>query len=280
MSMDWYYAGGDKPLGPVSEADFNELLQAGTITLDTLVWKTGMPDWKPLRSVLGSPGAPPAPPVIAGNASAPTAAGTCTECGQVFPHTEMISVGGAWVCARCKPLFVQRLREGAPLASPSRAWRDGKSLVMAADVILPSCCAKCNAPVSRDPIKRTLYWHAPWIYLLILISILIYIIVAIIVRKKAVVFVPVCEEHRRQRYLFITASWLLSLTGIALWFVAASGGSGYWVLAGLILFFGGLILGVWKGTLVSAKKIDDRFVWVRGFCPEYLAQLPEWRGIG
>ncbi len=45
--MKWYYAAGDKPLGPVTRADLETLFDAGTITTSTLVTQEGMYDWIP-----------------------------------------------------------------------------------------------------------------------------------------------------------------------------------------------------------------------------------------
>lgn len=36
----------------------------------------------------------------------------CTECGREFPESDVIRFDDAAVCAECKPLFFQRLREG------------------------------------------------------------------------------------------------------------------------------------------------------------------------
>ena len=44
----WYYESNHQPTGPVSEEEISELLQTGTITALTLVWKEGMADWKHL----------------------------------------------------------------------------------------------------------------------------------------------------------------------------------------------------------------------------------------
>lgn len=40
----------------------------------------------------------------------------CSECGMEFSDDELIRFGDTLVCAKCKPLFVQRLREGVPVA--------------------------------------------------------------------------------------------------------------------------------------------------------------------
>lgn len=44
----WYYELNHQPAGPVDEAEISRLLQNGTITALTLVWRDGMPDWKHL----------------------------------------------------------------------------------------------------------------------------------------------------------------------------------------------------------------------------------------
>jgi hypothetical protein len=35
----------------------------------------------------------------------------CAECGKAFDKGEMIRHGEAWVCAACKPVFLQKLSE-------------------------------------------------------------------------------------------------------------------------------------------------------------------------
>ncbi len=278
--MDWYYAGGDKPVGPVSEAQFEQLARSGTIKPDTLIWQQGMPEWRPLREAWSAVRVSPPPQFQPDSAPVAGGAAVCAECRQPCPPGEMIQLGGSWVCARCKPVFLQRIREGAPPPSSESIWRDGKSLVMASGAELPCRCARCNHPVTRSPIKRLLYWHQSWIYLLILLSVLIYIIVALIVRKKAVARIPLCDQHRQQRWMIVAASWLMVLAGIGAFVtgIGAQTGGGSAAVAGLVLFIAGIVLGVWKGRLAVAKRIDGDKVWIVGFCPKYLDGLPEWRG--
>jgi hypothetical protein len=45
--MKWYYAVGDKPVGPVDRAELESLYEAGTITTATLITQEGMYDWVP-----------------------------------------------------------------------------------------------------------------------------------------------------------------------------------------------------------------------------------------
>lgn len=58
---------------------------------------------------------------------------TCAECGKAFAVEEMIRHGAAYVCAKCKPVFLQKLAEGANVSAGLRYsgfWlRVGASIV-------------------------------------------------------------------------------------------------------------------------------------------------------
>ena len=47
--MTWFYASGREQRGPVDDAALDRLIAAGEIGPDTLVWRAGMPEWRPLR---------------------------------------------------------------------------------------------------------------------------------------------------------------------------------------------------------------------------------------
>ena len=100
--MNWYYAVGEERRGPLGEADFQQMVAQGIIKPDTLVWREGMAAWEPWS-----------------RASAPVGAlGTvvCAGCGGQFGSSEVVDFGGGAYCANCKPLGLQRLREGAASA--------------------------------------------------------------------------------------------------------------------------------------------------------------------
>lgn len=108
--MAWHYLRGDEQVGPVSESEFQALVDARIISTETLVWTEGMADWQ-AYGALQQPVAPPAP-------GPPQQAGVleshaCAECGNYFSSEEMVHYGDSWICAQCKPVFFQRLREGA-----------------------------------------------------------------------------------------------------------------------------------------------------------------------
>jgi len=105
--------------------------------------------------------------------------------------------------------YYSQLAIGQPLAG---LWRQGDMLVMHKWAPLPDICLKSNEPATRR-LKRSLSWHHPAIFLLLLISPLIYIIVALILRKSATLYIPLTEEwyaRRRRRMLFAWVAGLLS----------------------------------------------------------------------
>ncbi len=53
MSQDWYYSVGGDRQGPVSAQELRKLVDAGTLTAADLVWKDGMADWVPAKSIKG-----------------------------------------------------------------------------------------------------------------------------------------------------------------------------------------------------------------------------------
>jgi len=45
----WYYASKGKQKGPATETYLQEEIDRGEITIDTLVWRKGMPSWKKIK---------------------------------------------------------------------------------------------------------------------------------------------------------------------------------------------------------------------------------------
>jgi uncharacterized RDD family membrane protein YckC len=115
--MNWYYVDSGRQVGPVDDAQLQTLARSGKILNDTLVWHEGMDNWR-MFAETNAPGngtileptvaAPPQPSLAPGEA-------VCAECGKVFNRQDMIPHAGIYVCAGCKPVFMQKLAEGARL---------------------------------------------------------------------------------------------------------------------------------------------------------------------
>ena len=119
--MNWYYVENGQQAGPIDDAQLEALVRSGKIQANTLVWHEGMADWQPFHYVqpAGLRASPPlaAPPPMAAPPTGAPGEVACTECGRFFAPGDVIRYGGSWVCAACKPIFLQRLSEGAALGN-------------------------------------------------------------------------------------------------------------------------------------------------------------------
>lgn len=214
------------------------------------------------------------------------------------PQCDLVNFATATQCKRCGTLFSQNvssesganlqgfvLEDGYVLPPPpsmgmpaTGIWRNGKTLVMSKDAVLPDRCVKCNA-VTTGRLKRKLSWHHPAYFILLLAAWLIYLIVSMVVRKRATVLLGLCDEHRAKRRKYIWATLLLALGGVAGFFIAIAAEDGTPALIGLLLLITSLIFGLIVTRVVYPQKIDDKFVWLKGVNDEYLNQLPPWPGF-
>lgn len=106
--MKWYYESEGEQAGPVSDEELQALADAGKINLTTLVWNPELSYWKEYGEILASKSPDEdqkgAPRIF------------CCECHRSFSRDDMIQYRESWVCADCKPVFVQKLKEGISLS--------------------------------------------------------------------------------------------------------------------------------------------------------------------
>ena len=111
--MNLYYADGDRQIGPVGKSELQTLIKSKRVNAKTLVRQSGKDQWQELgvfirRKTRG--GDPPQPPPVQ------TPHYTCSECSRSFPEDEMIRFQDSRICANCKPLFFQKIKEGVAVA--------------------------------------------------------------------------------------------------------------------------------------------------------------------
>jgi hypothetical protein len=164
-----------------------------------------------------------------------------------------------------------------PTHNITTIWRNKSVLVMAKQAPLPDRCIKCNEP-THNKLKRNLRWHQPWLYILILVGVLFYAILAMVLSKTATINVGLCETHAADRKRDIIIAWMLVALSIACFYFAVAFEMMAFVLVGAIVFLGGIIYGAVKARLVAPQKIDDQYVWLTGINAKYLDQFPEWGG--
>jgi len=169
------------------------------------------------------------------------------------------------------------LKQSEHLGHSHNVRRDGKWLVMPKDAALPSRCVKCNQDADEPTKVRTVYWHHPALYILILVSLLIYVIVAAIVRKSAKIAPGLCEDHKKRRFNAILTGWIGVLVAFIVPFVFADtqymgAAVGLSILGFLVI----IIYAMRRGRIVYAKRIDSDEVRLGGCGQEFLDSLPEY----
>lgn len=214
----------------------------------------------------------------------------CPQCGLVNFATET-------TCKRCRAPLAQSasvarpieqgivLEDGYVLPPPpsvgtpgTGVWRVQSTLVMSKGAQLPDRCLKCNQPTSLR-LKKRLTWHHPAIYILIFVALLIYLIIALLLRKSATVELGLCEQHLAKRRRNIWITWLLVLLGFVGVFAGATNDDVSYVLFGFLLLVVAIIYAIVAVKVVAPSKIDDNFVWLKGVNKEYLNELPAFPGV-
>jgi hypothetical protein len=206
----------------------------------------------------------------------------CPKCRLINPNTAIqCDCGYVFATGRVEtPIGGERARPSTRGANSDdysgHCWQDKSRLVVDQGVNIADRCVKCN---SRQGIKRwprKFSYAPPILYFLLFGGVMPYFIVAMIVQKTARMDLGLCERHIRERRNHILASWLMVVVGFCLF--------AFWhepkivVIAGIILFAGGIVNGVRVSASVSASKIDENRIWLRGVSRDFLGELPSWRG--
>jgi hypothetical protein len=160
---------------------------------------------------------------------------------------------------------------GTPLAAIGELFRDGNLLVVRDGAPFPDRCVRCNEPAEGYRLKRTYYWHPPGWYLLILASVLIYAIAAMVVRKKATFAVSLCQRHRSRRVHFVALGIGIPVLALAAWIATGNDAMGPILVIAILV---GLVLAIVGTQLMTPKRIEDGYAYLKGAHPEFLARLP------
>jgi len=150
-----------------------------------------------------------------------------------------------------------------------------------ADGRLPNVCMRCGDEASVTK-TRDMSWCPPWVGILILAGLLPYVIVAILMTKRARVQVPLCEKHawhwfNRNLFIWLGLVALLAIFGL---FIAATvalprehqdtfgtficlggGGLGFIWLIGVI---------VAQSTAIRPKEITDHEITLDGVSADFV----------
>ncbi len=157
-------------------------------------------------------------------------------------------------------------------------FRDRKLLVFAKDYPLPDRCVLCNAPAEGKRIKKTLMWHNPAWYLLILFNLILYVLVAMIISKRAKVAAGICPRHRKRRTRAFLIGWLVLLVSTVLLPLATTISdptlSTVGVGVALVLMIGSVIFLLFRTNFLSPKRITKTHVIIGNAGAAFLNSLP------
>ncbi len=183
----------------------------------------------------------------------------CVECGRYFPANDLVYLNNSPVCAACKPVYLQRLTEGAALPGGG-LWRQSNRVVMARGSEFPDRCIKCNAAANGFRLKgSTLY-------------------VTGIAPSRIVWYVGLCDHHRKRLRL----GWIIFWSGLgaSLLFLggAAAFDSSWCGLLALFSLFGFGLTGAVMASTLRVAKVTREHLWLLGCKRAFLESLPDWPG--
>lgn len=165
--------------------------------------------------------------------------------------------------------FAAMAQVGAPI------WQSGPYLCFRRDAHLGDVCPKTS---TRTPARATFRfsWVPRWTMALLLLSPLIYVIVALVLQKKAQVDVPLAPQLVARRKL----RWIMPIAGVVFLVVACALGGMIQgdalplaIVVGMLGLLGGVIASL-LGQPFRTHLVTRDFVVVTGAHPDYLRQLP------
>jgi hypothetical protein len=153
---------------------------------------------------------------------------------------------------------------------------------------LPDVCLKCGQPATNR-VKKTFSWVPPWVFVLILAGLVVWLIVDVIMRKRITAHLPLCDVHKghwRNRMLLILLSlvgWLALLIGVSVLLYSTLPPNHPLHVLGFLLGFVGVVawlflVAIATQTAIRAVEIHDRYgLKLTGICQDFIdAYDEEW----
>ncbi len=162
------------------------------------------------------------------------------------------------------------------------AQRVGADLLIEKNAPLPPICVKCTRKDDLTRRAKTFIWTPPWVYILIFVNLIVLIIVALIVRKKGALDLPLCRRCNarwRNGQIWAGLSVLALIALIVVGIMLGAGLNEPWLIAAGL--FAGVMAAVFINILVvrprvlRAKKIDDRLITLTGVHPDAMSAIVE-----
>ena len=143
---------------------------------------------------------------------------------------------------------------------------------------LPPFCVRCGSRATKQ-IDKTFQWHSPWYYLVALVGVLFYVILAAFVLKRMRFGVPLCDAHNTRRRWLIALATLAIFGSIPLAIVVGSQlpeNVGVWVglALGIFGFVGSVIWTQRTLNIIQPRLIDEEKGEFTGVSEAFFRNLP------
>lgn len=126
----------------------------------------------------------------------------------------------------------------------------------------PPVCIKSGETENLSKVRKaTLAWYHPAWALLILTGVIIFVIVVLCIQKTAKVTYYLSTAELKKHRIRVATAWGLFLLGIGSLFLVSYAAE--WMFLSLAAMFSAAIYGATACRVVVAKRIDERFVYLR-----------------
>ena len=162
-------------------------------------------------------------------------------------------------------------------------WRDGRYLVAHRDAVFPDICVKSGLPAHGNRVRQIVQWHPG----------LVRDTAAspggrrgcrALVSREATFEVGVSRRWLRKRLRgrvlggIVIAGGLGAMVAAIAWMGRAIDQAMLLFVAGMFVMFAGLIYAMSANVLISARRMWQDCVWLRGVHRDFLACCPAWPG--
>src|SRR5262249_3571339 len=134
-------------------------------------------------------------------------------------------------------------------------------------------CVKCGTPANGYRLKRELYWHTPALYVLFLLAWIGDLVVALMARKRATVFIGLCDRHRAARKNALSGGSPGTMLGLGSWGLGLDS-QPEMMTGGVLLVVGCIVYGIVRARMIYPTRMDEQYVFIRGVGDAYPSRLP------
>ncbi len=166
---------------------------------------------------------------------------------------------------------------------PKANWRWENYLLLPREGTLPPRCVRCGEPTDLPLRKKSVQWYNPWLALTILLSVPIFVILALVFQKKGVVYFTLCDAHARRRRRMIAAAWGIGFLGVAQMgvifsFIGRPSPPDWAILlifTGIATMIAGAVVGSIGSRTIHVQRIDKHAIWLKKLPPTFYDHLPQ-----